>query len=116
MRRGKLRHKVTIQQLVAGSPQQTPSGQPDEAWADLLTNVSAEWITLTGRALFAAQEHHSEVKGIWRMDWRDSITAKMRVVHDGLYYDILWKPPYDRSGKKHQLDLECAEGVSDGGG
>ena len=28
-------------------------------------------------------------------------TAGMRIVHDGLNYDILWVPPYDRSGKRH---------------
>lgn len=115
MRAGKLRHKVTIQSYVLGSPSQTPSGAPDGAWTDAIGNtVSAEWVTLSGRALFAAQEHHAEVKGIWRMDWRDSITDKMRIVHNGLYYDILWVPPFDKSGKKHQLDLECTQGVNIG--
>lgn len=114
MRAGKLRHRVTIQYLATGSPAQLPSGEPNEAWTDLLTGISAEWITLSGRALFAAQEHHSEVRGVWRIRWRSSITDKMRVVHGGKYYNILFVPPYDKSGKQRQLDLECAEGVNEG--
>ena len=116
MKRGKLRHKITIQSYVVGSPDQTPTGAPDGAWTDFIANtVSAEWVTLSGRALFAAQEHHAEVRGIWRIDWRAGITAKMRIVHGGLYYNILWVPPYDKTGRKWQMDLECAEGVSLGG-
>lgn len=114
MRAGKLRHRVTIQQYVIGSPQQKPSGEPDGAWTALYTDIAAEWVTLSGRALFAAQEHHAEVRGTWRIRWRDGITAQMRVVHDGLYYNILWVPPYDKSGKRWQMDLECAEGVNEG--
>lgn len=114
MRAGALRHSVTIQQLAPGSPSQTPSGQPDESWNNFLTDVSAEWVTLTGRALFAAQEHHAEVRGIWRIRWREGITAKMRVVHAGLIYNILWVPPYDKRGREWQMDLECTEGVNEG--
>lgn len=114
MKAGRLRHQVTIEQYALGSPQQTPTGEPDGAWATYLSSVSAEWVTLSGRALFAAQEHHAEVRGIWRIRWRTGITDKMRVVHNGLYYPILWVPPYDKAGKQWQMDLECAQGVSVG--
>jgi head-tail adaptor len=106
---GALQHVVTIQALSAGSPQQKPSGELDTAWADYLTGVSAEWVTLRGNT-----EHHPEVRGIWRIRWRDGITAGMRVVHGSRYYDILFVPPYDRDGRRIQLDLECSEGVIDG--
>lgn len=114
MRAGKLDKIVVIQRKVTGSPQQTAAGEPDESWQDYLTDVSAEWITLSGAALFAAQEHHSEVRGIWRIRWRDSVTAEMRIVHGGLYYDILYVPPYDKQGRKWAMDLECKQGVVDG--
>lgn len=114
MRAGALRQRITIQHFVVGSPQQKPSGEPDGTWTDLYTNEPAQWVTLSGRSLFAAQEHHSEVRGVWRIRWRAGIDAKMRVVHGGLYYNILWVPPYDKSGKQWQMDLECAEGVNFG--
>jgi SPP1 family predicted phage head-tail adaptor len=114
MRIGKLSHKITIQSLQAGSPQQKPSGEPEEAWADYLTNIDAEWITLRGQDRFVAQEHHPETRGLWRIRWRSGITAKMRVVHNGLYYNILFVPPYDRGGKRWHMELECTQGVNDG--
>ena len=114
MRSGSLRHSVTVQHLVAGSPSQNDYGEPSETWTALFTDIAAEWVTLSGRALFAAQEHHAEVRGIWRIRWREGITAKMRVVHGGLYYEILWVPPLDRNRREWQMDLECSEGVSDG--
>lgn len=114
MKPGKLRQRITIQQLVAGSPQQKPSGEPDETWTAVLTDIAAEWIPLSGNALFAAQAHHAQVRGIWRIRWRSSVTPSMRVVHNGLYYDILWVPPVDRAGRLWQMDLECAEGVNKG--
>lgn len=112
MRAGKLRHQITIQHYVTGSPAQNPTGEPDGAWTDLLTGVSAEWVTLSGRELYAAQEHHSEVKGIWRIRWRSTVTSKMRVVHKGLYYTIHFVPPADRRGVQAQMDLQCSEGVT----
>lgn len=107
-----LRHKVDIQYLSTGSPQFTPEGEPDAEWAYLLRNVSAEWVTLRGSALFAAQQQHAEVRGIWRIRWRDEITAGMRIVHRGLYYDILFVPPVDRNGKRRDMDLEVSQGVT----
>lgn len=109
-----LRHSVTIQHLVAGSPSQKPNGEPNEVWVDYLTPVSAEWVTLRGAALFAAQEQRSEVRGIWRIRWREGITSKMRIVQNGLYYDIAFVPPFDRNGKKLEMDLEVTEGMTNG--
>lgn len=110
MRAGKLRQRVTIQHYVEGSPQQSPSGESLGDWVDLYTNVPAEWVTLSGRALFAAQEHNAEVRGIWRMRWH-TVTEKMRIVDDGKYYDVLFAPPYDKQGKRREMELECSEGV-----
>lgn len=73
--------------------------------------MPAEWVTLSGRALYAAQEHHAEVRGVWRMRWHDGVTADMRIVDRGLYYDILYVPPYDRAGKRLEMELQCSEGV-----
>jgi SPP1 family predicted phage head-tail adaptor len=111
---GSLRHRITIQSKSAGSPQQFPSGEPDESWSDYATSLPAEWITLSGNALFAAQQHHSEVRGIWRIRWKDGVTNRMRIVHNGLYYNILFVPPFDKSGKSWQMDLEVSQGVDEG--
>lgn len=113
MRAGRLRQRITIQHWLVGSPARSETGQPLGEWVNLYENVPAEWITLTGRSLFAAQAHNAEIRGIWRIRWHAGITEKMRAVDDGLYYDILWVPPYDRKGRRAEMDLECSQGVRD---
>lgn len=87
---GRLRHRVTIQRLVAGSPQQDAGGAPDETWTDYAT-VWAEVAPLRGRELFAAQQVASEVSGTIRIRYRSdlSITSRMRCVFGARNYDIL---------------------------
>ena len=112
MRAGKLRHQVVIQSLVPGSPQQKASGEPDTTWTNLLTGVSASIEPLSGRELFAAQEHHSEIEVRIRVRYRSGLTAAMRVVHDGLYYDIA--AIIDPELRHRELQLMCKQGVTQG--
>jgi len=111
MKAGKLRHKVTIQSLVAGSPQQKPSGEPDTAWTDLLT-CWASVEPLKGRELFAAQEHHSEIEVRVRIRYRSGLNAAMRVVFEGLYYNIA--AILDPELRHRELELLCKQGVNEG--
>lgn len=85
---GTLRHRVTVQQLVAGSPQQNAGGEPDETWTDLVTRW-ASIDPLQGRQLVAAQQVNSEVTGVIRMRYLSTVTSRMRCVFNSRYYDIL---------------------------
>lgn len=114
MRAGSLRHRVTIQSLVAGSPQQTASGEPDVAWTDYLTGVSAEVMPLRGRELFAAQEHHSEITTRFRIRGSAAraagITAAMRIVFKARYYNI--RAILNRQERDIEIELLCTDGVN----
>jgi SPP1 family predicted phage head-tail adaptor len=115
MRAGPLRYSVTIQQLVAGSPQQKPSGEPDKSWTALAT-VAADIRPLRGQALFAAQQVGSRVDT--EIDLRYSsevsgVSAGMRVLHGSTVYDIVSVPPLEpaRGGR---FTLSCATGANQG--
>jgi SPP1 family predicted phage head-tail adaptor len=111
MRAGRLRHRITLQQLVAGSPQQKATGEPDESWVDYLeTWASVE--PLSGRELFAAQEHHSEITTRIRVRYRAGITAKMRVVFGQGIYNI--HAILNREMRNIELELLCSQGMNDG--
>lgn len=88
MRTGLLRHQVTLQQLVAGSPPVNPIGEPDEAWTDIAT-VAAAIEPLRGRELIAAQAAQSEATGQIRIRYRSGVTTKFRVKFGTRFYDIL---------------------------
>ena len=111
MEAGKLRHRVTIQQLVAGSPQQLPNGEPDVTWTDYLT-VWAFVEPLKGRELMLAQQMQSEVDVRIRMRYRSGVTAAMRAVYASVNYDIL--AVIDPDLRRVELELLCKVGTNDG--
>lgn len=88
MRGGTLRHRITVQRLVAGSPSQNAIGEPDESWTALATRW-ASVDPLKGRELIAAQQVASEVTGVIRIRHLAGVTSKMRVVFGARNYDVL---------------------------
>lgn len=111
MRSGSLRHRVTLQSLVAGSPDRDSGGAPDEAWTDVVT-VFASVEPLRGAELLRAQQVDSEVSGQIRIRYRAGVTSKMRAVFDSRNYDIL--AVIDPRERNHELLLLVREGLSDG--
>lgn len=115
MRSGALRHRVTVQQLVAGSPQQKPTGEPDTSWVDYCT-VWASIDPVLGREYFAADQIQSDVDTKIRMRYEvgvnDEITAAMRVVHGAVLYNI--KTPINVNQRGVEWLLYCATGLNEG--
>ena len=115
MRAGPLRYTVSIQQLVAGSPQQRPSGEPHKEWATLAT-VYADVRPLRGQALWVAQQMNSKVNV--EVDLRYSsevsgVTAGMRVLHGSTVYDIESVPPL-KPAHGARFTLSCSTGLNQG--
>lgn len=108
MQAGQLRHQTVIQ-----SP---PSGQDDDG------NPRTDWRTvcqpyakkedLSGRELFAAQAAQSEVTTRFRIRYRTGLSAKMRLLCDGVIYNI--EAVLDRDGRKRELQLMCSSGLNNG--
>lgn len=112
MRAGELRHRVTIEQKVAGSPQRTPSGAVDDVW----TTFKERWAAfepLSGREFFASEQVQAEVKVRFRLRYTSGITAGMRVVHAGVAYPLV-APPINVGGLNTELHLMCAAGAKRG--
>jgi SPP1 family predicted phage head-tail adaptor len=115
MRVGPLRYRLTVQQKVAGSPQQKPSGEPDKTWSALGT-IWADVRPLRGNSLFVAQQINARIEV--EIDLRytgiaSQITAGMRLVHGSTYYEIEHVPPLAPRGSK-VFTLGCSTGVTEG--
>lgn len=111
MRAGRLKHRVQLQTLVAGSPQQKPTGEPDTAW----TTVATVWASIDpvlGREFFSAQQVQSEVDTKIRIRHRAGVTAADRIVHGGTVYNI--KAVINIEEANVELLLMCARGVNNG--
>lgn len=118
MRIGNLRHQVSIQQLVAGSPQQTASGEPDETWTDYAV-VRASIDPLMGREVLLAQSVVAGMDVRIRTWYLPGVTAGMRIKHDEngdgssiVYYDIITVA--NVSSRSRELELMCKRGLNDG--
>ena len=110
---GKRRHLLTLQQLVPGSPQQKPTGEPDESWAAVGT-AWGDIRQMRGIAAFTAAQQQSgievEIEVLYRSDW--TVTAKMRWVEGSTIYDI--KDVDDTMKHKGKLITRCSRGLNDG--
>lgn len=116
MQRGRLRHKVTIQQRVET---QDASGEVLESYTGFLTTF-ASIEALSGRELFAAQQVQSEVSTRIRIGFRPGVKETMRVLHtidhgspeEVDVYDIQAVLP-DRTGRR-EVQLLCVKRGADG--
>lgn len=125
MQAGRLRHVVTVQRLVAESPQQTPEGEPETSWGTYCT-VYAEIAPNVGREFFAAAQQQAEVDTKIRMRYEtgvnDQITAAMRVLHPttcpcGVPAEQIYAikaPPINVEMRNREIVLMCGLGVVEG--
>lgn len=112
---GKLRHKITIQQLQdvedsAGSVQDS-NGDPVQEWVDVAT-VWAAIEPVSGREFIAAQAEQSKVVARVVIRYRNDIDAAMRLFHayKYSYYNIEAILPDKESGLEY-LTVLVSEGV-----
>lgn len=111
MQTGKLRHQVVIQQRAAASPQRTPSGAPDEAWANLVTTWAAIE-PMRGKEFMESQAVNSAVATRIRIRYRNGIDATMRVKHGTTIYSI--EAVINLELRNRELHLMCSQGANNG--
>jgi SPP1 family predicted phage head-tail adaptor len=81
---GKLRHRVTVEQLTAA---QNTFGEEEPRWV----TVATRWASidpLSGRELFAAQQIYAEATHQVRLRYLADLTPKMRLTYRGRVFDI----------------------------
>lgn len=110
---GELNKRVTLQRLVANSPDRDQGGSTDQSWSDLAT-VYAGINPLRGREFIAAQQINSEVTGSIKIRYRAdlALTSKDRAKYGTRVYDIL--AVVDTNEEHSELLLYVKEGPNDG--
>ncbi len=100
LRLGAMRHRVTIQQP---TEEQDETGQPIVTWSNWITGEPAEFKPTGGTESMRGEQLEANVKGIFRVRWRNGYTHQMRVVHSGVNYGILYVNPVE--GGRRYIDL-----------
>jgi SPP1 family predicted phage head-tail adaptor len=111
MQAGRLRHQVELQARVAGSPQRTNSGAPDEAWATQAT-LWAAIEPLRGKEFMESQAVNSAVTVRIRVRYRPNVDATMRILHGSTVYSI--EAVINPNTKNEELQLMCSQGANNG--
>ena len=117
MRAGRLRHRLTIEQKTAGSPQRSSTGASVTTWTTLLT-VYGSLETLAGRRLEAAQATWPEATVEARVRYRseildaDTATTPLRISFGSRYYAI--GKVLNMEERNIELRLLCSQGSSNG--
>jgi len=110
LERGQLRHRVSLQRHEQA--QDAGTGILMAAWVDV-AQVWAAIEPLSAREFVASQAVQSAVTARITIEFRDGVTAGMRVVHENRLYDIQGVLRDRRSGREY-LTLPVSEGVGDG--
>jgi SPP1 family predicted phage head-tail adaptor len=102
MEAGKLRHRITIEESTTVA---NNYGEPVETWATF-AEVNASREDLSGRELYSAQQVHADVTTSFGLRYLTGVTASMRIVSDGLTYNI--RSVSDPDGRKRELAIIAA--------
>lgn len=104
MKAGRLRNRITIQKKVIGKDN---FGQDIDQWVDVC-NVRAEIRDISGREYQSSQAEQSQTDCKILIRHRNDITPDMRVLCNGIYYDI---KAVLEDVKRTRLELPCQKGV-----
>lgn len=109
---GRLRHRINIQQQA--ETQDPATGDIVVVWVPFLNGIAAEVSPLSAREFLASQAVQSQVSARITLRYRADITAKMRIVFRGKFYNIEGILPDNLSGLEW-MTLPVSEGVGHGG-
>jgi SPP1 family predicted phage head-tail adaptor len=110
----RLRHRVDIQEQGFDVDTETGAQVPGE-WVSIRTTdepelFPAEVVPMSGREFVASNALTSGVTTRITLRRRDGLTASMRVVHDGIAYNI--KAVLPDPTLRHHVALMCESGVN----
>lgn len=111
MHAGRLRHRVSLQEQVETRDDET--GAVIVSWQEFAKAWSAIE-PLSAREFVASQAVQSEVVARITMRYRNDVTAKNRIVHNGRIYNIEGVLSDKDSGLEY-MTLPCSEGINEGG-
>ena len=110
MKAGDYRHRIDLQ---AYTQTQDANGDVVGVWADFATDVPAAWLPGPGREYLAAESVRAEVAGRFVIRYLPGVTAQMRAVWDGQFWEIKAPPMLDKTARR-EMTLMVGAGVNDG--
>lgn len=108
MRSGRLRHRVTIQHEATSM---NGYGENAGTWSDVAT-VWAAVEPVSGKEAFSGGQNMATQAVRVVMRYRAGVTPQMRLVNDGITYNI--EAVVNRDERNRELELMCVRGQASG--
>jgi SPP1 family predicted phage head-tail adaptor len=108
---GKLRHRIDIQTPV--HTQDPVTGANIKTWQTTHQSVPASVEPLSVKEFLQSKAEQSETSVRMMIRYREGLTADMRIVYRGKYYDPQGFLTDRESGREY-ITIPCSEGVDDG--
>lgn len=106
----RLRHRVTVQELV--EVQNTTTGAISREWENVYSDVPAEVLTGPGKEFVQSGATQGQIAARINMRWFPGLTQKMRITWDTNIFNIT-SIETDMTGRQ-EYRLKCVAGVTDG--
>ncbi len=98
---GQMDRVVEIQQMVANDPAQTTTGQPSDTWTTYRKFNAQKW-DVGGRERYLPSGRQAEVNTVFRIRYDAGITEAMRIVYNGVNYNIIF---INEIGRRQYLEI-----------
>lgn len=105
----RLRHRIDIQQ----NTETIIDGDRSYAWTTIHAAVPADFLSGPGREFLAAEAIRAETAGRFVIRYLPGVTAEMRVLWEGLAWNIKAPPIIDATARR-DMTLLVGAGVNDG--
>ncbi len=102
---GKMDRLITVQRRVEN---RTGTGEAQYTWVTY-TQLWAQLMDVGGRERYLPSGRQAEVSTVFRTYFDEGITETMRILYDGVYYDIRY---LNRIGYQEGLEIRC-KGIKD---
>lgn len=87
------------------------NGETLYAWVDVFS-CAAEFVPNVGQEKFSANQKQDELAGLFRIRHRQGVAPEMRIVFEGVFFDITAVVPM--RGRKTGLELMAKTGLTNG--
>lgn len=96
-------HRIDVQTATVDES----TGQPIRTFATTFSKEPAAWTPTAGTEVVRGRQVEAGIAGYFTVGYRDGYSVEQRVVHNGLYYGIVYVKPIDGGRRYVELHVRA---------
>jgi head-tail adaptor len=98
-----LHHRIDVQTATTDAT----SGQPIRTWLTTYSQEPAQWTPTAGTESIRGRQVEAGISGYFTVNYRDGYSVEQRVLHQGLYYGIVYAKPVNGGRRYIELHVKA---------